>query len=95
MADENGVQMWLKPLEDGSHVVGLFNTAAFGKTPESYFHWGNEKPVSFTFDFQKIGLRGKFKLRDLWRQKDLGTFKDSFQTDINHHGVVMLRMYAN
>jgi alpha-galactosidase len=95
MADENGVQIWLKPLEDGSYAVGLFNTAAFGKTPESYFHWGNEKPASFTFDFQKIGLRGKFKLRDVWRQKDLGTFNDSFKTSINHHGVVMLRMYAN
>ena len=92
MSDENGLQIWLKPLEDGSYSVGLFNTAAFGKTPESYFNWGNEKPTRFTFDFQKIGLQGKFKLRDLWRQKDLGTFNGSFQTAINHHGVVMLRL---
>ena len=44
------------------------------------------------FDFAKIGLKGKFKLHDVWRQKDLGSFNGTFTTDIRHHGVVMLRM---
>ena len=92
IADENGVQIWVKPLEDGSVAVGLFNTADFGKTPQSYFHWGNETAKSFTFDFAKAGLKGNYKLRDVWRQKDLGTFTGSFKTDIRHHGVVMLRL---
>ena len=92
IADENGVQIWVKPLEDGSVAVGLFNTADFGKTPQSYFHWGNETARSFTFDFAKAGLKGKYKLHDVWRQKDLGTFTGSFKTDIRYHGVVMLRL---
>lgn len=92
MSEENGVQIWAKPLEDGSLAVGLFNIADFGKTPETYFRWGDEQPVQFTFDFNKIGLKGSYKLRDVWRQKDLGTFKDSFKSTIRHHGVVMLRM---
>ena len=92
LTDENGVQVWMKPLEDGSFAVGLFNIADFGKTPQSYFRWGDEQPQSFTFDFKKIGLKGSFKLRDVWRQKDLGTFKDFYKTDIRHHGVVLLRM---
>lgn len=91
--EENGVQIWVKPLEDGSYAIGLFNVADYGETPESYFRWGDEKPDFFTFDFTKIGLKGKFKLRDMWQQKDLGNFKDSFTTDIRHHGVVMLRMF--
>ncbi|WP_428662300.1 NPCBM/NEW2 domain-containing protein [Runella sp.] len=90
--NENGVEIWVKPLEDGSYAVGLFNTADFGKTPQSYFHWGTEKARSFTFDFAKAGLKGKFKLRDVWRQKELGTFNETFKTDIRHHGVVMLKM---
>ncbi len=93
VSDENGVQTWLKPLEDGSFAVGLFYTNDFGLIPESYFRWGDEIPKSFTFDFEKIGLTGKWHLRDVWRQKDLGEFEKSFNTEIRHHGVVMLRMF--
>lgn len=93
LSDENGVQIWTKPLADGSYAVGLFNIANFGKTPETYFRWGDEKAKSFTFDFAKIGLKGKFKLHDVWCQKDLGSFNGTFTTDIRHHGVVMLRMF--
>ncbi|MFC5411078.1 NPCBM/NEW2 domain-containing protein [Larkinella bovis] len=92
LVEENGVQIWVKPLEDGSVAVGLFNVADFGKTPQSYFRWGNEKPRDYSLDLAKIGLTGKYKLRDVWRQKDLGVFTGSFQTAIRHHGVVMLRM---
>lgn len=95
LAEENGVQIWAKPLEDGSVAVGLFNTADYGKTPQSYFRWGTEKPKSFTFDFNKIGLKGTYKLRDVWRQKDLGSFKDVFKTEIRHHGVVFLRLFSS
>ena len=92
VSEENGVQIWVKPLEDGSYAVGLFNVGVFGQTPQSYFRWGDEQPKSFTFDFNKIGLKGIYKLRDVWRQKDLGDFKNSFKTDIQHHGVVMLKL---
>ncbi|WP_332367568.1 putative Ig domain-containing protein [Spirosoma telluris] len=91
--NENGIQVWLKSLADGSYAVGLFNVGDFGKTPASYFRWGDEKPKSFTFDFTKVGLTGKYRLRDVWRQQDLGIFAGSFKTDIRHHGVVMLRVY--
>nr|WP_299417796.1 NPCBM/NEW2 domain-containing protein [uncultured Emticicia sp.] len=91
---EDGVQIWVKPLADGSYSVGLFNIANFGKTPETYFRWGDEIAKNYTFDFTKIGLKGKFKLHDVWRQKDIGTFNGSFNTEIRHHGVVMLRMFS-
>ena len=93
LLEENGVQVWQKPLEDGSFAIGLFNVADYGKTPESYFRWGDEKAKSFTFDFNKIGLKGKYKLRDVWQQKDIGEFNDSFKTEIQHHGVFLLRMF--
>jgi alpha-galactosidase len=31
-------------------------------------------------------------VRDLWRQKDLGTFEGVFETDVPQHGVVMIRL---
>ncbi|NBB19117.1 alpha-galactosidase [Runella sp. CRIBMP] len=91
--NKDGIQIWLKPLEDGSYAVGLFNVGDFGKTPESYFRWGDETSKSFTFDFANVGMKGKFRLRDVWRQKELGIFNGSFITDIRHHGVVVLRMF--
>lgn len=92
LATENGVQIWLKSLADGSYALGLFNVGDFGQTPQSYFRWDDEKPTSFDLDFSKLGLKGALKLRDLWRQKDLGTFSGQFQTSIPHHGVVLLKL---
>lgn len=92
VADNSGVQIWVKPLEDGSFAVGLFNTDNFGQTPQSYFRWGDETSKPFAFDFTKAGLSGTWKLRDVWKQKDLGVFENSFETEIAHHGVVLLRL---
>jgi alpha-galactosidase len=88
----DGVEVWIRQLEDGEMAVGLFNTDNYGATPGSYFHWGTEKAVSYVWDMAAAGFKGKWKLRDVWRQKDLGVFDGSFATDIRHHGVVLLRM---
>lgn len=93
IADENGVQVWKKELEDGSCAIGLFNINDYGTKPASYFRWGNEQPKQYVFDLSKAGLTGNWKLRDLWRQKNLGTFQHTFQTSIPFHGVVMIRCY--
>jgi alpha-galactosidase len=93
VGDSAGVQVWIRPMEDGGFAVGLFNTADFGKTPESYFRWGDEKPVTYSWELAKAGLKGKWKLRDVWRQKDLGVFEGGFSTTIPYHGVLLLRAY--
>lgn len=95
VAEEGGVQIWAKTLQDGSIAVGMFNVADYGKTVASYFRWGDEKPANFRLDFNKLGLSGKYKVRDLWRQKELGTFDGYYQTEIRHHGVVMIRINKN
>ncbi|MEI6139468.1 MAG: NPCBM/NEW2 domain-containing protein [Mariniphaga sp.] len=92
VSDENGVQIWLRPLEDGSFAVGLFYTDDYGKTPQSYFRWENEPVKLYIFGFEKVGLKGSWKIRDVWRQKDLGEFDKTFGSEIPHHGVKMLRM---
>jgi alpha-galactosidase len=88
----NGVEVWVRQLEDGGMAVGLFNTDHYGETPASYFHWGTEKPVDYIWDMAAAGLNGRWKLRDVWRQQDLGVFEGKFSTSIPHHGVVMLRL---
>ncbi|MFT3934858.1 MAG: NPCBM/NEW2 domain-containing protein [Chitinophagaceae bacterium] len=92
MLNKDGMQVWARPLQDGSYAVGLFNTGNSVESPASYFTWGNEKPKELNFNFEIAGLKGKWQLRDLWRQKDLGTFNGSFNATIPFHGVLLLRM---
>lgn len=73
-------EVWTKPLEDGSLAVGLFNTG--------------EASQDMAFSWAEAGLSGKYRLRDLWRQKDLGTFEGSFAAGtLPRHGVMLLRAW--
>lgn len=90
--EENDVQVWLKPLEDGAYALGMFNINGFRKTPQSYFRWGDEQPKQFELNLNKIGLKGKWLVRDVWKQKNLGSYQASIQNSIRHHGVVLLKL---
>ena len=65
-------------MEDGSKAVGLFNRGRI------------ETPV--TVKWSDLGIGGKQIVRDLWRQKDLGTFDTEFTAKVPRHGVVLLRI---
>ncbi len=74
---EGSYQVWSKPLSDGSRAVGIFNLgAASGK---------------YELDMARLKLSGGQVVRDLWRQKDLGTVSGRYSTMVPSHGVVMLR----
>jgi len=73
------IQMWAKPLEDGSLAVGLINLS--------------DKPSGDTLSFGDFGLKGPQIVRDVWRQKDLGTFAQEFNSGlIPPHGVLLVRL---
>jgi alpha-galactosidase len=90
--EKNGVQVWKKPLSDGSFALGFFYTEEFGKTPQSYFHWENEKPIAFTVDLNSLGLTKSYQLRDVWQQKKLGKIKNQISMTIPHHGVKFYKL---
>lgn len=71
--------LMVKQMEDGSRAVGLCNRG--------------EVPVSITAAWSDLGLMGQQRVRDLWRQKDLGQFRDSFTALVPRHGVVLVRMW--
>ena len=72
-------EVWAKRMQDGSTAVGLFN--------RSYL----TGPV--TLAFKSLGLSGRHRLRDLWRQGELGTATDTFTAEIPGHGVLLLRLF--
>jgi alpha-galactosidase len=79
VAKERDTEVWVKTMEDGSKAVGLFN------------RWFEKRTV--TAKWTDLDVQGSQRIRDLWRQKDLGTFQDQFQAEVPAHGVVMLRMW--
>ena len=84
-------QVWAKELEDGSMAVGIFN---IGKdTPIEAFSWTNdEQKLKITVGADQLGLTGIHKVRDLWRQQDIGTFEKTFGANVPYHGVVLLKL---
>lgn len=85
--DEDGIQTWFKKMEDGAYAVGFFNTDNYGKNPASFFRWGNEKPKNYTVALAKLGLQGNWKVRDVWRQKNVDLVNGAINTMIPFHGV--------
>jgi len=90
--EEQGVQVWLKQLEQGAYAVGIFNTADFGKTPASYFRWEDEQAANYTLDFNKLKLAGSYYVRNVWTQKEAAANVKSFKATVPHHGVVLLKL---
>ena len=67
----------VKNLSDGSKAIGLFNR---GKSP-----------AELTVKWADLQISDKQKVRDLWRQKDLGTYNEKYTTMVPAGGVVMVK----
>lgn len=75
---DGDIQVWVKPLEDGGQAFGVFNLG--------------DKTADYTLDLHKAGMEQGRELRDLWRQKSLGTPGTSITLAIPSHGVMMMKM---
>ncbi len=69
----------VKDMEDGSKALGLFNTA--------------EIQTEIKVSWKDLGIKGPHRVRDLWRQKDLGTHGNQFESKVPRHGVVFVRLF--
>ena len=69
----------VKDLADGSKAVGLFNRGPV--------------PVRVTANWSELGLGGAQRVRDLWRQQDLGVFEKTFEAGVPRRGGVLLRVW--
>jgi len=68
----------VKELEDGSKAVGLCNAG--------------EWPAELTIKWSELGVHGPQTVRDLWRQKDLGSFGEEFKASVPRRGVVLVKI---
>jgi len=81
VAHDDTSEIWAKGLADGSKAVGLFDRGFLF-----------DEPQSIGVTWKQLGLLGPQRVRDLWRQKDLGVFDDGFTATVPPHGVVLIRV---
>ncbi len=77
----NGLRIYVKELEDGSRVAGFCN-------------FGSERVQMTYHEFKKLGIGGQQSVRDLWRQKDIGSINTSraqLPVTVPVHGVVLYK----
>jgi alpha-galactosidase len=75
---EGPLEVWMKPLADGSKAVGLFNRS------------GSGLPISVRF--AAIGVGRSAQVRDLWARKDLGTMTEKYTAQVPRHGAVLIKV---
>lgn len=80
VAKHGPIEVWAKPLADGSLAVGLVNVG-----------FDDERA---TLVWSDLGIQGSRQVRDLWRQQDLGPCESFFQTQVGRHGTVLLTLTA-
>jgi alpha-galactosidase len=68
-----------KDMEDGSKAVGLFNLGPMAQ--------------EITADWPALGITGRQRVRDLWRQKDLDDSTGPFKATLPRHGVILLQLW--
>jgi alpha-galactosidase len=76
--DEGPLEIWARPLADGSEAVGLFNR--------------DQSDLKITLDLKMLGINGSARLRDMWKHQDLGSLSGSYSAVLPKHGVVMLKV---
>jgi len=74
----NETFLMVKDLEDGAKAIGLCNAGEFA--------------ADMTATWSSVGLNGRQVVRDVWRQKDAGTFASEYKAQVPRRGVVLVKV---
>jgi len=78
IASRGETKIYAKEMSDGSMAVGFFNLG--------------DETVPVSASWSELKLKGSRRVRDLWRQRDLGRYADGFTVDIPRHGCMLIRV---
>ncbi len=78
---EGPIEIWVRPLSDGSKAVGIFNR--------------HPAVLPVEVDFGKLGFRGPVRAHDVWQATELGRIAQPVLYQVPAHGVLLLRVTAD
>jgi alpha-galactosidase len=72
------LEVWSRPLADGTYAVALFNRGLV--------------PAEMRVEWRDLGLSGAQPVRDLWQRRALGPQSDFYGVTVPSHGAVLLKV---
>ncbi|WP_269237080.1 glycoside hydrolase family 27 protein [Flavobacterium flavigenum] len=87
---EDGVEVWVKPLSDRNWAVTFLNRSDI--TKKINFDWKKHIIKDTDFGYEANFGKTLYKLKDLWKNKEIGNTKKNFTADIDSHDVITLRL---
>jgi alpha-galactosidase len=78
LSTREGREVWIKPMEEGTLAIGLFNRS--------------EQETEVSASWADIAINGHWRVRDLWRHKDMGTYIGKFEASVPAHGVSLIML---
>ncbi len=80
LRNDAGLQVWQKPLQDGSIAVALLNLT--------------DTSVPMSVMLEEIGFKKgvSSSVRDLWKRKNLDAVNDTFTAEVEPHGVIVVKI---
>jgi len=89
-SEENGLQIWVKPLSDGNWAITFLNISDISR--KINFDW-KANPIKDTDFNMEINFATKtYKIKDLWKNKDAGSTKKTFTAELPSHDVITLKL---
>ncbi len=83
-------EVWIKPLENDEFAYCFLNR---GETDwELDYDLTKEWLADPDFDWKRYSIDGNYKVRDLWKHKDLGKSGKPYKGTVPPHDVVVLRL---
>ena len=77
---QDGGMVWVSDADSGATYVAMFNISDVEK--------------AMSLDLARIGVKKTAKVRDLWQQKELGTFKKKYTRIIPAHGTALVKIIS-
>jgi alpha-galactosidase len=74
---------WIADAENGDKYLALFNSS------------DKSEPVNISVALKDLGITKPCTIHNLWTGKTIGSFSETFATDINRHGAGLYRVSIN
>jgi alpha-galactosidase len=74
------IEIWARPLHDGSLAVGLFNLS--------------DAEQEISIDWNDLNISGKYTIRDIWTHTDIRDEDTAFTSSVPSHGVRFIKVTA-
>jgi alpha-galactosidase len=87
---EDGVEVWVKPLSDNNWAVTFLNRSDVAK--KINFDWKKHSFKDADFGYEADFSKTFFKIKDLWKNKEIGNTKKNYLADLPSHDSVTLRL---